>query len=246
MIDLTNAFSLTTVNNLSLFHGTDREHVRNIVSGGFLPSTSEIYLGEGVYFFDGECFSILWKFQRDECLAKPIKTLLGEEDLTEDELNQLLAVFLEKYAVLSVKMDNLNMLDMDNFKHKEMFDIIYEEFYKKSSLESIFETSIYNTMFVKMGLNNMFDGVILTTNLYKLTDNEPFKDYAPQAIIPYRIYCIKKLDKIATVCECSLDEIHIDTSLRLMVLRRIMALKKIRALKRIQASLKIRALRRKQ
>ncbi|MCL2549997.1 MAG: hypothetical protein FWE78_03565 [Methanimicrococcus sp.] len=220
LLDFSNAFSLMTIKNVPLFHGTYREFVDSIMSKGFIPSQEDRnYLGGGIYFYDGENFSVWWRFKDEECIKKPIEALMNEEDLENEKLTKLLSSFLEKYAVMTFKVDSLNLLDMDNFKNKEMFDKLYKKFYQKSFQNKIFETTVYDTLFEKMGLKNKFDGIILTTNLYKLLSIDPYRNFVPQAIIPYRIYCIKNLDKTMNTFECRINTTHIDTCLRFMALK---------------------------
>jgi len=218
--DFSNAFSLMTIKNVPLFHGTYREFVDSILTNGFIPSQEDgNYLGAGIYFYDGETLSVWWRFKDEDCITDPVKALMNEEDLENKALNGLLSSFLEKYAVMTFKIDSLNLLDMDNFKNKEMFDKLYETFYQRTFQNKIFETAVYDVMFEKMGLKNKFDGIVFTTNLYKLLNIEPYRNFVPQAIIPYRIYCIKNLDKIMNTVERRIKINHIDSCLRFMTLK---------------------------
>ncbi|MCL2550484.1 MAG: hypothetical protein FWE78_06150 [Methanimicrococcus sp.] len=220
-LDLFEGWPVHTIQNISLFHGTFRENINNITSGGFEPSSSEDnYLGAGVYFFDSEYFAISWMFSKDACLRAPIQKRLNGIDLTGEELNKIIRIFKNRYGVIITKISNIRYLDLDNFKIKEMFNEIYEYFYTNCNTEEIFDTTIYDFLFKKMGLQKKYDMVVLTTNLYKLTNKEGFRNKAPQALIPYRIYCIKNMEKIETVSEHIINENHMDTYIRFMALRK--------------------------
>lgn len=215
------SFSVNTISHIPMFHGTHREYVASIIESGFnLSVGSDQYLGVGVYFFDNENFAIWWRLKSEASIIEPIQKLIDGESLTENQLLILLDEFLYKFGVINVTFENVKILDLDNFKHKELFDKIYEKCYEKSSKKEIFETAVYDIMFEEMGFKKIFDGIILTTNLYKLIDIPIMKDIVPQAIIPYRIYCIKNSDKINNPCECSINGEHIDNCLRFMALRK--------------------------
>ncbi|MCL2862589.1 MAG: hypothetical protein FWE54_00590 [Methanimicrococcus sp.] len=219
-LDFSDAFSLMTIKNVPLFHGTYREFVGSIMSKGFIPSQEDKnYLGGGIYFYDGDMFSIWWRFKDEECIKRPLETLMDDEDLENEELTELTSLFSEKYGVMTFEANSLNLLDMDNFMNKEMFDKLYTKFYQKSFQNKIFETTVYDFLFEKMGLKKKFDGIILTTNLYKLLNIDPYRNFVPQAIIPYRIYCIKNSDITINTFEYMIDTTDMDTCLRFMVLK---------------------------
>jgi hypothetical protein len=168
-----------------------RENISSIVSNGFRSSSSDgNYLGAGVYFFDSEYFAIGWMFDEDECLS-PFIQKLNENELANGELTEIVTKFRDRCGVINSKIVDISYLDMDNFKIKEMFNEVYEYLYKSCNTEEIFDTTIYEFLFEKMGFREKFDMVVLTTNLHKLTKKEGFRNKAPQALIPYRIYCIK-------------------------------------------------------
>ena len=209
-----------SIRNVSLFHGTSRKNIANIVSDGFNPSSnSDHYLGSGVYFFDSENFAIWWMFNEDKCLKIPIQKILDEIELIDDELTEIVTIFQTQNGVISSKITDINYLDMDNFKVKEMFNEIYEYLYNSCNTENIFDTTIYEFLFEKMNFREKFDMVVLTTNLYKLTDKKGFRNKAPQALIPYRIYCIKNMEKIENISEHVISEEHMDTCIRFMALK---------------------------
>jgi len=157
-------------------------------------------------------------FNKDPCLRVPMQKRLNGIDLTAKELNKISKIFQIRYGIISTKIDNIRYLDLDNFKVKEMFNEVYEHFYKNSNTGEIFDTTIYDFLF-KMGLQEKYDMVVLTTNLYKLTNKEGFRNKAPQALIPYRIYCIKNMEKIKNLSEHTINENHMDTYIRFMALR---------------------------
>ncbi|MDV0444757.1 hypothetical protein MmiAt1_02940 [Methanimicrococcus sp. At1] len=211
---------VSVIRDISLFHGTSRENVDKIVSEGFKPSISEDnYLGAGVYFYDSEFFAIWWKFNGDPCLKIPVQKMSSGIDLTDGELNELISRFQSQHGVIVAKMTDINYLDMDNFKIKEMFNEIYENLYKICNADTIFYTTVYDYLFEKMNLQDKYDMVVLTSNLYKLTNKPNFRNKAPQALIPYRIYCVKNFKKIGIVSEYTINEKHIDTFIRFLTLR---------------------------
>ncbi|MCL2141331.1 MAG: hypothetical protein FWH46_00390, partial [Methanimicrococcus sp.] len=159
------------IQNITLFHGTSRKDIKKIVSEGFKPSSSEDnYLGSGVYFFDSENFAIWWKFKNDQCLSHPMQKIFDENELTDKELNEIMTRFQTQYGVINTKITDIRYLGMDNFKIKEMFNEIYECLYNKCNTKEIFDTTIYEFLFEKMNFREKFDMVVLTTNLYKLTN----------------------------------------------------------------------------
>jgi len=220
-LNLFEGFPIHNIQNISLFHGTSHENINSIVSCGFTPSSSkDNYLGAGVYFFDSENFAILWMFDKHPCLRIPIQKRLNGIDLTDEELNEVVKIFQIRNGIIITKINDISCLDLDNFKIKEMFNEIYEYFYANCNTEEIFDTTIYEFLFEKMGLQRKYDMVVLTTNLYKLTNKEGFRNKAPQALIPYRIYCIKNMEKIETVSEYVINKNHMDTYIRFMALRK--------------------------
>ena len=222
-LELSNFFEGCPVHNIqsiSLFHGTSHENITKIMSGSFKPSSSkDHYLGAGVYFFDSENFAVRWMFNEDPCLRTPIQKILNETDLTDEELTEIITIFQTRHGVINTKIDDIRYLDMDNFKVKELFNEIYERLYNRCSTEELFDTTIYDFLFEKMGFQEKFDMVVLTTNLYKLTNKEGFRNKAPQALIPYRIYCVKNMEKIENFSEYVINKDHMDTCIRFMALK---------------------------
>ncbi|WNY28880.1 hypothetical protein MmiEs2_10930 [Methanimicrococcus stummii] len=212
---------VSVIRDISLFHGTSRENIDKIVSEGFKSSSSEDnYLGAGVYFYDSEFFAIWWKFNSDSYLKGPIQKISVGVDLTDDELNELIAAFQAQYGVIVAEMTDVSYLDMDNFKVKEMFNEVYENLYDICNTDKIFYTTVYDYLFEKMNFQDKYDMVVLTANLYKLTNKPNFRNKAPQALIPYRIYCLKNYEKIKTVSEYVINKKHMDTFIRFVTLRK--------------------------
>ncbi|MCL2141509.1 MAG: hypothetical protein FWH46_01320 [Methanimicrococcus sp.] len=219
--DNIDSFSVNTIEYIPMFHGTYRESVDAIISAGFqLSEGSKQHLGKGIYFFDSENFAIWWKFKSEKSIDAPIEKLINGINLTQEQLYVLLDEFLYKFGVIRTTLHDVKILDLDNVRHKELFNKIYEKCYEKSSKDRIFETTIYDIMFEKMGFNKRFDGLALTENLFKRRDIPYLNRIAPQSIIPYRVYCIKNVNKIDNCCECLINTEHIDNCLRYIALRK--------------------------
>lgn len=213
-------FSKMTFQNTILYHGTARDSIKEILENGFVPSTGKKnYLGDGVYFYDSEIFAIWWRFKNERASKKATENLLKKNKLREEELEELILRFNEKNGIIASKFESITCLDMDNFKNKEIFNQIYQFIYGNEPSEEIFETTIYNIMFEELDLKNKFDMIVLTTNFHKLPANPNYKNKAPQANIPYRIYCVKKSDKITNMFESLVNKEQMDTYLNFMILK---------------------------
>jgi hypothetical protein len=194
--------------NLTLYHGTLRETVENIIENGFVESMREdLHLGSGVYFYENEYLAIRWELYKDK--PKIFKEIVDKknkgEQLSINEVNDLIRYFNNEHGVVSTKLNHLKCLDLDNKKVKDMVEEIYWTFYEKNPLgKEKFKSNIYDTLFEKFDLKKRYDAITLTSNILKTSYCSTVPN--PINITPYKVFCIKNKHMIKKCFEFEIDE----------------------------------------
>jgi hypothetical protein len=199
---------VSILNNITLYHGTNRGAIENIIKNGFVESMrNDLYLGFGVYFYENEYLAMRWGLQKNK--PKILKEAIDKKDkgekLSIKDINDLIQCFNDEHGVVLTKLDRLRCLDLGNKKVKDVLGEAYQVLYTKKPLEGgRFKSRIYDTLFEKFDLQKRYDAITLTSNILKTSYNPGIPN--PINITPYKIFCVKNKHVIKECFEFEIDE----------------------------------------
>lgn len=178
---------------LTGYHGTTKENAENILNSGYkLSQKSNLWLGDGIYFFIEDIFSFKW------CLSLHKNKIdkYNKEDI------------IDKMAILKseVQIEEERLLDFTLLSGQILFDKAYKRM-KESSLKfkeklnngKNVERLVINYMFNEMNYIKKYDAI---KQMYRL-DRDNYKGILHESVrgIPQYQICIKNVN-IITKSEC--------------------------------------------
>lgn len=182
-----------------LYHGTEINRGKKILRTQDMPismkkeNKKDHWLGDGVYFFDGEKFAYRW-----------IYMMFEDDDETTGDL-------LDLYMILEadVEIDDDRVFSLENEDHNELFWEVREGYvqkHKKLKANSNIEITdgfIINIMFKELSYNNKFD---IVKSSFPIKNKPKDNVYTRIRVVPHYQYCVKNKKIIKEIRENNIKE----------------------------------------
>ena len=170
----------------NIYHGTERVRGELMLSNKGMIETigDNHWLGNGSYFYEDDFYAYKW-----------IKNMFNRDNKTFD-VNEL----FNKFIIIIGKhnIDDERIFNLDNPRHKMIYDKVYLECKKRLSNSNKFshkvmaEGVVLNIMFNEMKFIDRFDVVIAT---FSMRRDKYSNEYMRLNSMPEKQICFKNLEK---------------------------------------------------